>query len=59
LISFAVMPFKNEKDRIFNSGIALKRLRENSNCAVVLDNDSPKIRPKIMGTKGLYGQYGL
>lgn len=40
LISFAVMPFKNEKDRIFNSGIALKRLRENSNCAVVLDNDS-------------------
>ena len=30
LISFAIMPFKYEKDRIFNSGIALKRIRENS-----------------------------
>ena len=27
LISFAIMPFKYEKDRIFNSGIALKRVR--------------------------------
>jgi len=40
LISFAIMPFKYEKDRIFNSGIALKRVRENSECTVVLDNDS-------------------
>ena len=29
-----------KKDRIFNSGIALKRLRTNSNCTVVIDNDA-------------------
>ena len=40
LISFAIMPFKYEKDRIFNSGISLKRVREDSQCTVVLDNDS-------------------
>ena len=40
LISFSVMPFKYEKERIFNSGIALKRVRENSQCTIVLDNDS-------------------
>jgi cell division protein FtsZ len=34
------MPFKYEKERIFNSGIALKRIRENSQCTIVLDNDS-------------------
>ena len=51
LISFAVMPFKYEKERIFNSGIALKRVRENSQCIIVLDNDSllesnPDLSPK-------------
>ena len=40
LISFAVMPFKYEKERIFNSGISLKRVRENSQSTIVLDNDS-------------------
>jgi len=40
IISFAIMPFKYEKDRIFNSGISLKRVRENSECTIVLDNDS-------------------
>lgn len=40
LISFAIMPFRYEKDRIFNSGISLKRIKANSNCTVVLDNDS-------------------
>ena len=40
LISFAIMPFKYEKDRIFNSGISLKRLEANSDCTIVLDNDS-------------------
>lgn len=39
-VSFAIMPFGYEKGRIFNSGIALKRLRENSGCTVVLDNDA-------------------
>ena len=51
LISFAIMPFKYEKDRIFNSGISLKRIREDSQCTVVLDNDSllesnPDLTPK-------------
>ena len=51
LVSFAIMPFKYEKDRIFNSGIALKRIRENSECTIVLDNDSllesnPDLSPK-------------
>ena len=51
LISFAIMPFKYEKERIFNSGIALKRIREDSDCTVVLDNDSllesnPDLSPK-------------
>ena len=40
VISFAIMPFKYEKDRIFNSGISLKRLKTNSNCTVVVDNDA-------------------
>jgi len=40
IISFAIMPFKYEKDRIFNSGISLKRVRANSECTIVLDNDS-------------------
>jgi len=40
LISFVVMPFKYEKERIFNSGVSLKRVRENSQCTIVLDNDS-------------------
>jgi len=40
LISFAIMPFKFEKDRIFSSGVSLKRLKEDSSCTVVLDNDA-------------------
>lgn len=40
IISFAIMPFRYEKGRIFSSGVALKRLRENSGCTVVLDNDA-------------------
>lgn len=51
LVSFAIMPFKYEKDRIFNSGISLKRIREDSECTIVLDNDSllesnPDLSPK-------------
>ena len=40
LLSFAVMPFKFEKERIFESGIALKRIREDSQCTIVVDNDA-------------------
>ena len=34
------MPFKFEKERIFQSGVSLKRLREDSTCTIVLDNDA-------------------
>ncbi len=40
LLSFAVMPFKFEKERIFPSGIALKRIRQASQCTIVVDNDA-------------------
>lgn len=40
VISIAIMPFKYEKDRIFNSGTALRRVREASDSTIVMDNDS-------------------
>ncbi len=40
VISVAIMPFGFEKDRIFASGVALKRVRESSHSVVVMDNDS-------------------
>ena len=51
LVSFAVMPFKYEKERMFNAGISLKRVRADSDCTIVLDNDSllesnPDLSPK-------------
>jgi cell division protein FtsZ len=40
VISFGIMPFKFEKDKIFFSGISLKRLKANSDCTVIIDNDA-------------------
>src|SRR5438309_1709423 len=40
VLSFGIMPFKFEKDRIFFSGISLKRLRANSDCTIIVDNDA-------------------
>ena len=40
LLSFTIMPFKFEKERIFQSGIALKRIRQDSKCTIVVDNDA-------------------
>ena len=40
VLSFAIMPFKFEKDRIFQSGISLKRLRMNSDSTIIIDNDA-------------------
>ena len=34
------MPFKFEKERIFQSGIALKRIRQDSECCIIIDNDA-------------------
>lgn len=40
VITFAVMPFGFEKDRIFNAGVALRRVREASHSTIVMDNDA-------------------
>ena len=40
LLSFVIMPFKFEKERIFQSGISLKRIRQDSQCTIVVDNDA-------------------
>ena len=40
VLSFAIMPFKFEKNRIFQSGISLKRLKMNSDSTVIIDNDA-------------------
>ncbi|MGI0029552.1 MAG: cell division protein FtsZ [Nitrososphaera sp.] len=40
VISVAIMPFKFEKDRLFNAGTALRRIRETSDSVIVMDNDA-------------------
>ena len=40
VLSFAIMPFKFEKNRIFQSGISLKRLRMNSDSTIIIYNDA-------------------
>jgi len=40
VISLAIMPFQFEKDRIFNSGTALRRVKDASDSTIVLDNDA-------------------
>jgi cell division protein FtsZ len=40
VITFAVMPFGFENDRMFHAGVALRRVRNASHSTVVLDNDA-------------------
>lgn len=40
VVSVAIMPFGFEKDRIFNSGVSLRRVRECSHSTIVMDNDA-------------------
>ena len=40
VLSFAIMPFGFEKDRVFLSGVSLKRLRASCDSTVVIDNDA-------------------
>ncbi|MFN3654088.1 MAG: cell division protein FtsZ [Candidatus Nitrosotenuis sp.] len=40
VLSFAIMPFKFEKERLFLAGVSLKRLRTNSDSTIVVDNDA-------------------
>ncbi|WKT57894.1 cell division protein FtsZ [Candidatus Nitrosotenuis chungbukensis] len=40
VLSFAIMPFGFEKERVFLSGVSLKRLRASCDSTVVIDNDA-------------------
>jgi cell division protein FtsZ len=40
VLSFAIMPFRFEKERLFLSGVSLKRLRASSDATIVVDNDA-------------------
>jgi cell division protein FtsZ len=40
VVSFVIMPFKFEKDRVFQAAISLKRVREASDATVVIDNEA-------------------
>jgi cell division protein FtsZ len=40
VLSFAIMPFRFEKERLFLSGVSLKRLRASSDSTIVIDNDA-------------------
>ena len=40
VISFVVMPFKFETSKLFKAGVSLRRLKESSNCLIIVDNDA-------------------
>lgn len=40
LVSFVIMPFGYEEDRLFQSGVSLARIRSDSYSTTILDNDS-------------------
>ena len=67
LVSFVVMPFGYEEDRLFQAGISLTRIRNGSYSTVILDNDSMlKCNPELAvescyeaGNEALVGAMGL
>ena len=40
LVSFVVMPFRYESNRIFASGVSLRRVKADSACTIIIDNDA-------------------
>jgi cell division protein FtsZ len=40
VVSFAIMPFKFESSKIFGAGVSLRRVKESSDCLVIVDNDA-------------------
>lgn len=40
IISFVIMPFRYEKDRIFHAGVSLRRIRDSSDATIIVDNDA-------------------
>ena len=53
-IAFCIMPFRYEKDRIFQAGLSLKRVRADSSCTIILDNDSMRECNPEMGVQDCY-----
>ena len=40
VVSFAIMHFKFEKNKLFSAGVSLRRVKEFSDCLVIVDNDA-------------------
>jgi cell division protein FtsZ len=40
VLSFTIMPFKFETNKLFSAGVSLRRVKESSDCLVIVDNDS-------------------
>jgi len=40
VVSFAIMPFKFETNKLFGAGVSLRRVKESSDCLVIVDNDA-------------------
>lgn len=40
VISFVIMPFKFETNKLFSAGVSLRRMKEYSDCLVIVDNDA-------------------
>lgn len=40
VVSFVIMPFTFESNRLFSAGVSLRRIRECSDCLVIVDNDA-------------------
>ncbi len=53
--SFVIMPFKFEKNKLFGAGVALKRLKESSDCLVIVDNDAFLFNNPDLTPEACYG----
>lgn len=40
VVSFVVMPFRFETNKLFSAGVSLRRVKESSDCLVIVDNDA-------------------
>jgi len=40
VVSFVIMPFKFETNKLFSAGVSLRRVKESSDCLVIVDNDA-------------------
>ncbi|MFQ5969539.1 MAG: cell division protein FtsZ [Nitrososphaerales archaeon] len=40
VVSFVIMPFKFETNKLFSAGVSLRRVKESSDCLLIVDNDA-------------------